>query len=442
MKKITLKSLLVVALAIIPMTIFAQRDQEPNNYWTIGIEGGATQLFGDNTQFQFDQTSWNAGLFFGYTIKSSIYMYANLGYVNLKAVNKGYFTIDESNLIHANINIGYDVLQLFRMNPHRLVAIVPHWGVGIEQHRTTTKFNDGSVIKTGYKDSMNGSGINGRRNVFQNEFGLNFIFNFTKHFRANIDIAGYKTDSDYLDNVGGANHNKHNDWYATANIGIAYKFHNRDVKPCPECPECEPAAPDCDACSDAIKQAVKDAVEEAMKNHPCEEAEPEESKASTTEAVEVVPFKNTDLDLTFKVGSSKVEDTKANREEIQEISDDINSGMQFSTVKVEGYASPEGNDEQNQKLSEDRANATVEYIQEKLGNEVKDVEFQAEGMGSDWDGFFAALEKSNISNKAEIANSIKNAENPTAKLNELRTKYTALESLLKSLRKTKVSYIE
>ena len=116
--------------------------------------------------------------------------------------------------------------------------------------------------------------------------------------------------------------------------------------------------------------------------------------------------------------------------------------MQFSTVKVEGYASPEGNDKQNQQLSQDRADATVAYIQNNLGDKVKDVEFESEGMGSDWDGFFKALKNSNISNKAEIEKSIRTAEDPTVKLNELRKQYTELESLLKTLRRTKVSYIE
>lgn len=431
MRKITLKSLLIVALAIIPMTIFAQEEQTPTNHWFIGIEGGATQMFGDNEQFNFDKTSWNAGLNFGYTIKNSIYLYLDLGYVNLTAENKNFFTIDECNLFNANLNIGYDVLQLFRLNPHRLVAIVPHWGVGTYMSRTTTKFADGSVIKTGYKDAGKGKGIGGRRFVFENEFGLNFIFNFSKHFQANIDFVAFKADSDYLDNVGGANHNKHNDYYATTNIGLAYKFGIKDIKKCPDCPPCEPD-------QDAINQAIQDAIEQYKANNPCPECE----ECPQVEAVEVVPFKNIDLDLTFKAGSAKVEKTEANRKEIQEIADDIDNGVQFSMVKVEGYASPEGNDDQNQKLSEDRANATVEYIQENLGDQVKDVEFQAKGNGSDWDGFFAALESSNIADKAEIAKSIKEAENPTAKLNELRRQNSELENLLKSLRRTKISYIE
>ena len=448
MKKITLASLLVIAFAIIPMTTFAQREQEPTSYWAIGIEGGATQMFGDNTQWKFDQTYWNAGLNVGYTIKSAIYMYANVGYATLKAVNDNYFTIDECNLIHGNINIGYDVLQLFGSNPHRMVGIVPHFGVGIEEHRVTTKFADGTEIKTGYKDAGNGSGFGGRRHVFQNEFGLNFLFNFTKHLRLNVDFSGYKTDTDYLDNVGGSIHNQHNDWYATANIGIAYKFHHKEVKPCPDCPECPEAEEyNCDVCKDAIEKAAKEAVEEALKEREAaeeeEEVEPAQSnKAEGAEALEAVPFKNIDLGLTFKVGSSKVEKTQANREEIQEIADDINAGVQFSTIKVEGYASPEGNDEQNQKLSEDRANATVEYIQDNLGDDVKDVEFQAKGNGSDWEGFYTALQNSKISNKAEIEETLKNSEDPTAKLNELRKQYPALEDLLKNLRRTRVSYIE
>ena len=308
-------------------------------------------------------------------------------------------------------------------------------------HKSDVKFANGTETKVGYKDSNNGPGFNGRRVVFQVPFGVNFVFNFTKHFQANIDVVAVKTDTDGMDCV---RRGKHSDWYGYTNIGLAYKFGNKEIKPCPTCPEAQPAA-DCDACADAIKQAVKEAVEDAMKDMPCqkeEEIAPEEDNADNTEAFEAVPFKNIDLDLTFKVGSAKVENTEANRKEIQEISDDINAGVQFSQVKVEGFASPEGNDEQNQKLSEDRANATVEYIQDNLGEQVKDVEFQAKGNGSDWDGFYAALENSNISNKAEIAKSIKEAENPTAKLNELRKQYTELESLLKTLRRTKVSYIE
>lgn len=443
MRKITLKSLLIIALAIIPMTFYGQ-EETASNHWFFGIEGGATTMFSDNQPFKMDQTSWDLGANIGIALKNTIYIYGNVGYVNLKGKYDDFFTIDECNLLQANINLGYDVLQLFKFKPNRVIAIIPHFGLGTVNHKSKTTFADGTVLLNGYDQNgaTQGKGIAKRKNVFQNTFGVNFLFNLGEHFGVNLDLVGLKTDTEGLDNYRSG---KHSDWYAYANIGLQYKFGKKDVKPCPDCPECEePAEPSCDACADAIKQAVKEAVDDAMKNRPCEEEEfaPESSKANNSESAAIVPFKNIDLDLTFKVGSSKVEKTDANRKEIQEISDDIDNGVQFSTIKVEGYASPEGNDEQNQKLSEDRANATVEYIQDNLGDDVKDVEFQAEGMGSDWEGFYTALKNSNISNKAEIEKSIKEAENPTAKLNELKKQNPALEELLKNLRRTRVSYIE
>ena len=437
MKKFTLKSLLIIAFAIVPMTIFAQEKEEinPYNYFFVGIEGGATQLFGDNQPFKMDKTSWDANLHFGYVFKNQAYFYGNVGYADLKGKYDKFFTIDEANLYQASINVGYDVLQLFKLNPHRLLGIVPHAGWGVINHKATIKYEDGTIVKNGYKDGNPGKGIDSRRNVFQTPLGINFIFNFTKHFQANIDVVAVQTATNGLD---ARQSGKHDDWYSYANIGLSYKFGNKEHKPCPEC---EPAAPDCDACADAIRQAVKDAVDEALKNQqPCEE--PAKAEAAATEAAAAVPFKNIDLDLTFKSGSAEVEDSEANREEIKEINDHIEAGVQFSTIKVEGYASPEGNDKQNEQLSQDRADATVAYIQNNLGDKVKDVEFESEGMGSDWDGFFKALKNSNISNKAEIEKSIRTAEDPTVKLNELRKQYTELESLLKTLRRTKVSYIE
>ena len=436
MKKFTVKSLLIIALAIVPMTIFGQEKTAYNN-WFFGIEGGATTMLGDNEAFLMDQTSWNAGIHAGYTLKNALSIYANVGYADLKGKNGEWMKIDECNLFSGSINFGYNVLQLFSFNPDRRWTIMPHVGLGAIMHRTKATIN-GTQIMNGYDDNgaVKGHGIGGRKAVYTNNFGIKVGYSISKRFDLGLDFVTVKTDTEGLDNW---RHGKHSDWYGTANIALTYKFGRKDVKPCPDCPECEPTTPDCDACKDAIQQAVKDAVEDALKNY---QPAPAQEEAQPAEAVEAVPFKNIDLDLTFKVGSAKVEKTEANRKEIQEISDDIEGGVQFSTVKVEGYASPEGNDEQNQKLSEDRANATVEYIQENLGDQVKDVEFQAKGMGSDWDGFYAALQNSNITNKAEIEKSIKNADDPTAKLNELRKQYPALENLLKTLRRTKVSYIE
>ncbi len=431
MKKSTLtKSLLIIALAVLPLTFFGQEEKQmPSNYWTLGIEGGATSLYGDNKQSGFDDMSWNAGIYGGYVMKNSLYLYANIGYVTLKGSSENSFTIDECDLFQANFNIGYDVLQLFKINPHRVLGIVPHWGLGVAQHRTKTTFADGTVIKNGYSDIGNGGGIDGRRNVFQNVFGVNFVFNFSKHFQANIDFASYKTDTDYLDNVGGPEHNKHNDWYATANIGIAYKFGRKEIKPCPVCPEC-PECPECEVVD--VDKAVNDAIEQYKKDNPCPEPVPVVIEKAAVE------YEAKDMYITFAMGKAEVENTPANKAELKKISDDIDNGREISEIKVIGHASPEGNAKFNEKLSKDRADATAKFIKEGLGEQARGIAFATEGEGADWDGFIEEVENSNIENKAEIVNELNNANDKVATLKKLVAKYPELTKLYPELRQTEV----
>ncbi len=443
MKKFTLKSLLIIALAIVPMTIFAQNNdsEEPakpnnNHYWSVGFDEGATLLFGDNKAWDFKNVRPEIGIVGGYTFAKHFSVYARLSAGTVRGKLDNVLTIENASFLGADINLSADLVSLLGgYNPDRVFGLTPHVGFGQIQYQVRATVN-GQMVKYGYNDAtttQKGKGIGGRKVVWDVPMGVRFDFNINRNIGLYLDVMTTYTDTDRLDAYPSG---KHYDWFSAALIGFKYNFRKADPAPAPE-----PVAPDCDACADAIRQAVKDAVDEALKNQqPCEE--PAKAEAAATEAAAAVPFKNIDLDLTFKSGSAEVEDSEANREEIKEISDDIDAGMQFSTVKVEGYASPEGNDKQNQQLSQDRADATVAYIQNNLGDKVKDVEFESEGMGSDWDGFFKALKNSNISNKAEIEKSIRTAEDPTVKLNELRKQYTELESLLKTLRRTKVSYIE
>lgn len=433
MIKTTLKKALLIALAIIPMTIFAQEKANPTNYWFIGIEGGGTLLYGDNKPWDFGQLSWNAGVDLGYVMKSTIYIYGTGGVVRLKGAYKDYFEVTESKAIQFNVNLGLDVLQLFSPNPGRKFALVPHLGWGIINHSTTAKMADGTEIMTGYQEHLPGGGIGGRRNVAQIPAGINFIFNFTKHFRAHIDLATNYTATNYLD---GVNSGKRDDWWNYANIGIAYKFHNREVPPCPVCEDCSEAGKpaDCETCADAIKQAVKDAMEEDR----AEQAAAAEAEAEAAEAAEAVVWEDKDVHVQFKVGKADVLKTQANDEEAMKVTDDIDAGREVSNIRTVGYASPEGDDEQNQKLSEDRATATSEFIKEKLGDKAEGIEFESEGMGSDWDGFYKALDASNISAKDKIKKEIKNSETPTETLNQLRVQYPELNDILDTLRRTQV----
>jgi outer membrane protein OmpA-like peptidoglycan-associated protein len=434
MIKSTLKKALLIALALIPVTIFAQEQANPSNYWFIGIEGGGTQLFADNQPWKFDQTSWNAGLDLGYVFHNSAYIYANFDVLRFKGKYEKFFEIEECKAMQLNMNVGYDILQLFSLKADRVIGIVPHLGWGLLNHRTTTKYEDGHVVKTGYKDNNPGDGIGGRRNVMQIPMGINFMFNFTKHFRANIDLATNYTSTDWLDGRGGKG-SHYDDWWAYANIGLAYKFGGKEILPCPTCPDPSEMTPSCDQCADAIKDAVKD----AMKEDRAEQAAAAEAEAAqAAEAEDEAVWEEKDVHVQFKAGKAEVLKTQANEEEAKKVSDDIEAGREVSNIKTVGYASPEGNDEQNQQLSEDRANATAEYIKEKLGDKAEGIEFESEGMGSDWKGFYDALAESNIADKDKIAKKIKNSETPTETLNQLRGQYPELNDILETLRRTQV----
>ena len=436
MIKSTLKKALLIALAIIPMTFFGQRLETPSNYWYVGVEVGPTLLFADNQTWQLDKMGWDADFNLGYVFNNTAYVYGNAGLARLKGNYEDLWEIDECKVIAANLNIGVDILQLFSKNPGRIHAIVPHLGWGMLNHKTTTKYKDGKVVKTGYLDANPGGGIGGRRPVMQIPMGVNFIFNFTKHFAANVDVITYYTSTNWLDAVGSGKSNKYDDWYSAVNFGVAYKFGVKDMS-CPACEEC-PEVTETD-CTEAIKQAVEEAKAEAEKAQAEKEAAaPAEEKAEKVEKAEEVVWEEQDIHLAFKVNNAEVAKTQANAKEAKKISDDIEAGREISSVKIIGYASPEGDEEDNMQLSEDRANATAEYLKERLGKKANGIEFETEGMGSDWDGFYEALSKSKISDKRMIEKQIMNSEDPTATLNQLRANYSQIDEILEGLRRTQI----
>ena len=457
MSKITVKSLLFICLAIIPFTFFGQNnngnEQKANNdhYWSIGFDEGATLLFGDNKSWDFKNVRPELGVFAGYTFAKHYTAYARFSAGTLRGELNKTLKIENSSYLEFDINLAADVVSLIKgYDPDRKFGLLPHVGFGQMQYQTRAIVN-GKQVKIGYDEAgaVKGNGIAGRKVVWDIPMGIQFEYNINRNCALTFDVTTVKMDTDNIDALP---QGKHYDWYSEATVGFKYKFRKADPVPEPEpCPEYAPmaAAPttlDCESCADAIKQAVKEAVDDAMKNYqpapaPAPQAmEAEEEDAETTETLVELQknFEEKDIHLTFKVGKAEVKDNAENQNEVKKISDDIAEGREIHTIKTLGYASPEGNDKQNKQLSEDRAKATNEYLKEKLGKDANGINFDAEGMGADWKGFYKALENSNIANKAEIASKIRNAQDKTAKLNEMKAKYPELGELLNGLRVTRV----
>lgn len=436
MSKITFKSLLFVVLAIIPMTFFGQENNDTQkkaktNYWFIDADAGGAFLAGDNGNLKFNRMKFNGHLGGGYAFAKCLTAYGKVGFGNLSATCPS-FTTGMVSYVSYDLNVSIDLINLFKYKEFRTLAIKPHVGIGQMQFQART-----GNAHYGYLGSWateEGKGFGGRKIAMEVPMGLEIECNVSPRVALYFDLTTAYIDSDKLDAVPAG---KHKDWVSTGNFGLRYKFRKVN-KPAEPVAAAEPAVLDCESCKDAIQQAVKDAVEEALKDYqPAPVAAPAEEKADEAEVLERY-FEEKDIHLSFKVGKAEVENTKANKDQVKEVSDEMEAGREIHTIKTIGYASPEGNEKQNQTLSENRAKATADYIQKELGDKAEGIQFDAKGMGSDWDGFFKALDESNIAKKAEIAETIKNADDQTAALNQMKAKYPELNNLLNSLRRTQV----
>lgn len=423
------KLLLIIALALVPMTFYGQENnaEKPknNNHWFIGIEGGVTSLFADNQSYNLDRTNWNASMSIGYSFAKFLKAYGKIGYFELLGVYDNYYNLDECNFINGNLNVGLDVMQLIKYKPDRVFGFGPHIGYGQLQLRSKSTFNDGTVVKWGYdeEDGNKGGGISGRRVIYEIPMGVDFTFNLSKRFALYADFTAVKTDTECLDaNPSG----DHKDWYAYANLGLKFKFGYKKDKAQPEPKE-------------VIEEPVEETPvkEEPIEEEPVEELEPEEEVIAEEEAVAVV-FGANDIRLTFPVGKSTITRTQANFDEVDKIGADIDNGRVITSIVVIGYASPEGGAKLNENLARERAKSTIAFIKERLGEKARGIKFEAETMGADWEGFYAAVEKSNLSNKDAIIRELKNSSDPIMTLNKLATLYPSIKSLYGNLRRTEI----
>ena len=140
-----------------------------------------------------------------------------------------------------------------------------------------------------------------------------------------------------------------------------------------------------------------------------------------------VTVKTTTSDIYFKVNRANLDwrfylnKMKAHYQALKNNLSDLNKGWAVDGVEINGWASPEGTLNFNNKLSEYRAQTAARYLKSKIKRDLrkknngfafkslKDIPFTINANGPDWNGFMKAVANSNIKDKESIVNVINSA---------------------------------
>lgn len=394
-------------------------DNEYCNYWYFTVDGGANYLFGDNKAWKGRDVKGNANIGVGYAFHNFMTVFGKIGYGSYEGGKDNFFAINEANYISTTVNFGIDLMNAFNYKEDRKFGLIPHIGFGAVQYRATT-VKGGKTLKYGYdKDNANvkGNGLQGRRVVAEVPMGLELTYKMNKRIDLFFDGTVSYCNTDLLDGVASG---KHDDWMARANAGVRFKLNT----------SCE-------------RKAKKDALMEKMTPQIIQCSCPKKTDtvyvSVPVKEVEVKMAHQNYTDIMFLAGKSNKFDSKTSKNAIARATYDLEQGYVISSIIVEGYASPEGSEENNQKLAEDRANIAAEFVKGELGDKIGDAEVTVVSNGDDWEGLYRAIENSKINDRDDIVKQLKDASDRKATLNNLVAKYPEIKNLFSQLRRASVT---
>lgn len=157
--------------------------------------------------------------------------------------------------------------------------------------------------------------------------------------------------------------------------------------------------------------------------------------------------------LNWNLALNRSEDAKKG---LKELEDFLRQGWRIRDIDVNAWASPEGEESYNQGLSERRAQTGLKYTQDmlrklvrernstlKIADVAKDIKYNVNARGEDWDGFMKAVQASNIPDKNVIINVVNSQPDVKKREQEIRNMtivYKEIEeNILPPLRRVSIS---
>ena len=136
--------------------------------------------------------------------------------------------------------------------------------------------------------------------------------------------------------------------------------------------------------------------------------------------------------------SKSVKDFQAALAEIQE-----NSRKNITSTDVVAYASPDGGQKLNDKLSDSRSKSAEKAFAKVTKKNALDAPVNVQSIGQDWEGFKELVEQSNLQDKALVLNVLARISDPEQREQEIRNLSAAYkelaEDILPQLRYSKVT---
>ena len=150
-------------------------------------------------------------------------------------------------------------------------------------------------------------------------------------------------------------------------------------------------------------------------------------------------------DLKFLINRAEVRAAELNKREVKDWQDVVDNAYQVPNqevdIEIQAYASPDGAQDLNERLSAQRERNTSRVVARQLGN--KKIEVNAHYTAEDWDGFQKLLEASNIQDKELVLRVLSMYPDPEDREREIRNLshvFTQLaDEILPELRRSRLN---
>ena len=271
------KLMMLIVMAVLPFSIYAQEGKTQTKpvekYWYIQADGGLSIFHGDLANYNggiwddFDHfkmlpqnftKNWNAHLGIGYQFGKVVGLNFKGGYgllsghkhlINNKHPEYGkqalgfingpdgtFFDLgfEGTSYIEGNLNLTFNLFNMFNYNPRRIVNLVPHIGIGGIYYKAGSVYHLDS--NENFETPALANASDKREFGLEVPAGMEITFNLAPKFDIFLDYTYLFTNTDNLDQVrkkeytNAASFTEEDlsvnkmDMYSQLNLGLRYKF--------------------------------------------------------------------------------------------------------------------------------------------------------------------------------------------------------------------------